>query len=141
MLEKRDIKSATTIVGQNYSKEYEALSILEIKDMFGKSSNTPVYYVAEDKEVIIGFAGYIQSLMDYNVYQIFWVNVTPDQQGKGIGKQLVARIIKEIKKNKNANIIQLTTSSPSFYKKHFGFKSFAKFHNKSHDLMMLSLER
>ena len=140
LLEKKDIKSAAKIVGQNYSKKYEQSSTLELTDMFAKTSNNPVYYVAEEKGVVVGFAGYIQSWMDYNIYQIFWVNVTPSLQRKGIGKQLVARVIKEIKKKKKVCLIQLTTSSPAYYKKQFGFKSLLKFQNKSYDLMVLSLE-
>jgi len=58
------------------------------------------------------------SWMDYNIYNIFWVNVSPIHQGKGIGTALIEKIIKIIKRKK-AKIILLTTSKPKFYSKKF----------------------
>jgi ribosomal protein S18 acetylase RimI-like enzyme len=125
LLEKKDIRACAAIVGVNYSKEYEISSEAELESMFSNAAVTPIYWVAEEKKEIVGFAGYIQSWMDYNVYQIFWVNVSPTYQRKGIGKKLVAKIISEIKKNKKAYLIQLTAtpSNAKYYRQHFGFKS------------------
>lgn len=145
LLKKEEVKTAAKIVGVNYSKEYEKSSTLEIKDMFGKSAVKPVYYAAEEKGKIVGFAGFIQSWMDYNIYQIFWVNVLPSEQGRGVGKMIVAKIITEIKKKKNANLILLTADekvkNDKYYKKHFGFKKLARFSDQTYQLMGLSLEK
>ena len=144
LLQKKDIRSAAKIVGLNYSLEYERKSTLELKDMFGHSAIKPVYYVAEDKKKIVDFAGFIQSWMDYNIYQIFWVNVLPEKQRQGIGKELVARIIKEIRKKKDAQLILLTadgnTKNEKYYQKYFGFKTIGLFDQKSYHLMSLLLE-
>ena len=145
LLKKSEIKDATRIVGINYSKEYQRSSTLEIKDMFGKSTIRPIYYVAENNGKIVGFAGFIQSWMDYSIYEIFWVNVHPDEQGKGIGKALVSKIITEIKKKKNAKLILLTAdknvNNDFYYKMNFEFKTLELFSNKQHHLMSLSLEK
>jgi N-acetylglutamate synthase-like GNAT family acetyltransferase len=144
LLKEKDIKNAARIVGINYSKKYERSATLELKAMFGSSPSKPKYYVAEANDKIVGFAGFIQSWMDYNIYQIFWVNVLPKEQGKNIGKDLVAKIISEIKKKKDANLILLTADAGvknnDYYRKNFGFKTLELFDKKSYHLMSLSLE-
>jgi ribosomal protein S18 acetylase RimI-like enzyme len=99
LMKKEDVITCAAIVGANYSKKYQKSSTFELLDMFNKISIKPTYFVAEEKEELVGFAGFIQSWMDYNIYQIFWVNVLPEWQGKGIGKALVAKIITEIRKS------------------------------------------
>lgn len=137
-LQPRDLKKASKIVGQNYSKKFEKASFKEMEAMFKNYVAKPHYIVAEDKDEIIGLAGYMQSWIDYNVYDIFWVNVTPSHQRKGIGFALVKRVIEIIKKKK-ASIILLTTSKPKFYAKKFKFKTLTKFKNNKYDLMSLKL--
>lgn len=145
LMEKQDLKKAVVIVGDNYNHKYDQSAALELKDMFGKSSIKPTYYVAEDQGEVIGFAGFIQSWMDYNIWQIFWVNVAPEKQRQGVGVKLVAKIISDIKKKKGANIIQLTADktngNEAYYKKKFGFKTLQTFHNDTYALMSLSLEK
>lgn len=138
LLQKKDIHQAATIVGKNYNKKYQRSSTLELKDMFGKSQVTPIYFVAEEKGKILGFAGFSQSWMDYSIWTIFWVNVLPNLQKQGIGKQLVVRVIKEIKKKKDAKLILLSAKIPDYYIKHFGFKTISKVDN-NYDLMSLSI--
>ncbi len=142
LLKPDEINRASRIVGKNYSKNYEQLAKKEFREMFGKSYGSPLYFVAKDKGNIVGVAGFIQSWMDYSVYEIFWVNILPERQKQGIGKEMVSRIICEIKKKKNAEVILLTANqevgNPTYYKKQFGFKSLQKF-GKSYQLMSLSL--
>ncbi|MFA6158453.1 MAG: GNAT family N-acetyltransferase [Candidatus Paceibacterota bacterium] len=141
LLTKRDVAAAAAIVGRNYSKEYEKSSTLEIQSMFGDSAVSPVYYGAEEGGQLVGFAGYIQSWMDYYIYQIFWVNVLPEFQGRGIGKKLVATLIDEIRKDKKAALIQITVTPENidFYKKHFDFKIIEPFGEPTEYLMSLNL--
>lgn len=142
LLKKNEVKEAAMIVGKNYSKEYKRLATLELKEMFHKAYSTPTYFVAEDKGKIVGFAGYIQSWMDYSVYELFWVNVLPRLQRQGIGKQLVYKIIQEIKRKKGAYLILLTADAavknPEYYEKNFGFKTSLLFSPKTYHLMTLS---
>jgi ribosomal protein S18 acetylase RimI-like enzyme len=145
LLKKSEIKTAAAIVGVNYSKKYELSCAKELRDMFGKAAIKPVYFVATEKGKIVGFAAFIQSWMDYSIYQIFWVNVLPEKQGQGIGKKLVARIIREIKKKKDACLILLTADAEKnnhlYYKQHYGFKTIEIFDRKKYQLMALSLEK
>lgn len=138
-LKECDIEQASKIVGKNYSKKYEKMSFMEMEAMYKNYVIKPKYVVAEEKGEIIGFAGYIQSWMDYNIYNIFWVNVAPSHQRKGIGSALVEKIIGIIKR-KNASMIILTTSKPKFYSKKFKFKTLDKFKDGKYDFMSLNLK-
>lgn len=139
LLKPDDIVKASKIVGQNYSKKYETLSHMEMEAMFKNHGIKPQYIVAEEKGEIIGFAGYKQSWMDYDIYNIFWVNVIKSHQNKGIGTDLIQKIIDIIKKKK-AKMILLTTDNPKFYSKKFKFKTLSKFKCDKHNLMALKLK-
>ncbi len=139
-IKQKEIKFASKIVGKNYSKEYEKIASKEIGEMFRNVITRPNYIVAEEKGEVLGFGGYIQSWMDYNVYHIFWVNVRPDKQRKGIGTAIVKKLI-EIINNKKAFMILLTTSKPKFYAKKFKFKTLVKFKNNKYNLMGLILRK
>ncbi|MDQ5949221.1 MAG: N-acetyltransferase protein [Patescibacteria group bacterium] len=138
-LQKKDIKICSEIVGKNYNNKYQRLSALELRDMFGTSQFKPLYYVAEEKGKILGFAGVMQSPMDYSVWHIFWVNVLPTEQKKGIGKKLVSKVIEVVKKKKDAHLILLTALIPEYYKQHFSFKTIDKI-DDSYDLMSLAIK-
>lgn len=144
LLEKKDVKHCSAIVGKNYSRKWQILAESDLESVFSDSLIKPVYWIAEDGGRIVGFAGYIHAWMDYNIYQICWVNVLPEFQGKGIGKKLVAKLISEIRKKKHAALIELTASTPNanYYKKHFGFKTVDTFKGSyPNHLMSLSLKK
>lgn len=137
LLRTNEVRVTASMVGKNYSREYELLARRELGDMFSsRGGPRPIYFVAEEQGRIVGFAGYIQSWMDYNIYQIFWVNVLPDHQRHGIGKMLVARLIQEIQKKKGAFLILLTADArkglPDYYARHFGFSTLQKFSPNYH---------
>jgi predicted N-acetyltransferase YhbS len=144
LLKPVDIKATAALIGRNYSKKYEYSAALELKDMFGASAIKPTYFVAVEDKKIIGLGGFMQSGMDYYLYEIFWVNVAPERQRQGIGKKIVERIIAEIKKKKGARAIILTADTlrgdQKYYKDNFKFKTIAKFDKNSEHIMFLSLE-
>lgn len=145
LLKKIDFDSVAEIVKLNYGEKYKKLAIIEVKEMFKKSSMPPKYYVVENQDKIIGFAGYNQSMIDYSIYQMFWVNVHPKWQKKGIGKLLVSKVINEIKKNKKSKLILLTADTTKgnevYYKKNFGFKIIQKLEEGQSLLMSLCLNK
>lgn len=142
-LEKKDIKGASEIVRRNYNTRYQRNSAREMRAMFGNPVIPPKYVVAEENGKIMGCGGYIQSWMDYNIYNIFWINVDPSRQRQGIGTKIVGHIIADIRKQKGADrkasTILLTTDKPGFYRKRFGFRTIERFKDKYHHLMCLEL--
>jgi N-acetylglutamate synthase-like GNAT family acetyltransferase len=138
-IKQNEIKSAVKILVENYSRKFEKAGTDEIREMFRNGTMKPEYIVAEDKGEIIGVAGYIQSWMDYNIYNIFWVNVLPLHQGKGIGTALIKKTIELISKKKSATTILLTTDKPGFYSKRFGFKTVTEYEGTHGKYKLMSL--
>ncbi|QQG40152.1 MAG: GNAT family N-acetyltransferase [Candidatus Aenigmatarchaeota archaeon] len=137
---KHEILKAARIVGLNYSKAFELAARREIKAAFKNPIIPPRYLVAEENGRMVGFAGFIQSWMDWHVYHIFWVNVEPTRQKEGIGTELIKRTIQEIKTKKGRNkasLILLTTTNVRFYER-FGFRTIYRL-SKKYSLMALRL--
>jgi N-acetylglutamate synthase-like GNAT family acetyltransferase len=144
-MQQHEIRAAARIIGRNYSLRYERNAISEMGAMYNNPIIPPKYFVAVEKEKIIGCGAYIQSWMDYNVYNIFWINVDPKYQNRGVGTKLVNRIISDIKAqrglDKRAEVVLLTTNKPEFYKRRFGFETLMQFERDTYDLMYLRLRR
>lgn len=140
-LKKEDIEEIVKIIEKNYDKFYANLCKKELKSLF-EFDLPQEYLVAIGKKRVLGFVGYSQSDIDYHVYEIFWVNVDPFFQNKGIGTELVKKVISNIKnekgENKYASMILLTARRPDFYRSKFGFKTIAKV-KLGKDLMALKV--
>ena len=74
---------------------------------------------------LVGYAGYQDTMINYDMYEFTWCNVDPSFQGLGIGRALVEKRI-ELVKLAGGRVILLTTTSPEVYK-HYGFKSLANY--------------
>ena len=141
-LRKQDIDAASAIVTRNYSPAYGRLARAEVAAMFDLSAvSRPTYYAAIEGNRLLGFAGYVVSWMDYEVANIFWVNVDPDHQKRGIGKLLINTLIAKAQKDKAINLVLLTTKTPAYYRKHFGFRTISKFGPNQDHLMELKVDR
>lgn len=141
-IKKSEIRQVSKIVELNYSKKYGKSSFDEITSAFSNKTCPPKYLVVEQNKNIIGVAGYGISWMDYGVYTMFWVNVTPEFQGKGIGTTLVGEVICKIKKSKYLGIpsklilITSTKKNTYFYNKKFKFKKLCKIKNGDGEYLM-----
>jgi len=141
LLEERDIDACAAIVGANYSEEYRKPSRDEIASMFSNAAIKPTYWVAESNKEVVGFGGYVQSWMDYGVYQIFWVNVPAQFQRRGIGRLLVNKLISEIRNKPESDLIQLTATekNATYYRKHLGFVRSIRINKTPEYLMYMKL--
>jgi GNAT superfamily N-acetyltransferase len=144
LLEKNEVNSVLKIVGKNYSEKWALASKPEIFAMFNHKTLNPRYFVVEDNNIIIGFGGYCTSWMDYNLREIFWINVLPEFQKKGVGRFLVNGIIEQIRRDKTsldykAKLVILTCKDylVPFYKS-FGFRKILSF-SKNRFLMGMKL--
>lgn len=125
-----DIKSASKIAGENHGKKYEKLAFLELEAMFKSCAVIPEFFVVEKSGQIVAFGGYIQSWFDYDIYEMFWVNVKLEYQRQGIGTALVKKIVSVVRKKK-AKLLIISAAKPDYYSKKFGFKTVSKIGKQS----------
>jgi len=137
---KEDIRKMFEILKINNPKYPKKLAFQELNEMFSKSFLKPTYIVAEEKEEIVVFGGFILSWVDNMVFNIFWVNTNPRYKNKGVGSKLVEDLINRINETKRikAKMILISTKIPIFYKK-FGFKKITSTYDRDYVLMSLNL--
>lgn len=80
------------------------------------------YYVAEnDQKELLGFASYgMNRIKDLNCnLELYTIYVKSSEQGNGIGKKLLARILDQLSSTENAIIVSVFDDNPfkSFYLK------------------------
>ncbi|MBI1969606.1 GNAT family N-acetyltransferase [Candidatus Woesearchaeota archaeon] len=141
LAKQKDIPVLVRIVRNNYSQDYAFRSRKELLAMFYNKAFQPQYIVAEKDKNIVGFGGYVQSPMDYSIYEIFWVNIKQGFQRQGIGTVIVRHLLRKIQKMKGkdkARMVVLTTRSPAFYKK-FGFKTACRLKSREGNSYFMSL--
>lgn len=133
-LKKTEIPRILNLVAEHYPKSYQKVASRDIQAMFTGIGNKPSYLAAEEKGVVIGFGGYCESWMDTGVCEVFWINVTNNAQGKGVGTEIVLRLLKKIKQ-KNYKTILLTTTLPQFYIR-LGFKELHRIPRSKYVIMI-----
>ena len=139
-LKQEDISALAEVVWQNYrSEQYRQSALVDLNEAFSAGPYTPTYFVADDAGVPVGFAGCMQSWMDNDVYEVFWVAVAPGRQKQGIGKKLVAAAI-AFAIERHGRLIILTAPAPDYYAANFGFKLLERLPGRTDALMSLSLE-
>lgn len=132
-----DIASCLDIVKQNYPSEKDKFwqNILpnDLSDILNKKYPSECLILTKD-EITIGFGCYVEDKKQKNIYTLTWINILPAEQRKGIGKQLVSELEKDIKKNNRQQVhIVLETDKPDFYKK-LNYITFHK--NNKNDIMI-----
>lgn len=137
---KKDVPRMLKLIVLNNPRYNKKRASKELKEMFSKILHKPKYLLAEENSDIVAFGGYISSWVDDNVYNLFWINVHPKSQNKGIGTKLVKNLIKEIKKEKDprAKLITISTKKPAFYRK-MGFKKISPKYDGDYLLMGIKI--
>lgn len=122
VLREDEIDAAADLMAANYSDhpEYRKKARREIASMFVDHPVQPKFVVAVEGEELLGFAGVAPSWFDYGVWEIMWVNVRQEHQGKGIGTRLVEKLI-QIARAADRKMIVLSCTAPAFYER-FGFR-------------------
>lgn len=130
-LELKDIPRLVELGKVNFP-EYGNLDIsmedelmLAFKDSYwGK----PTYIVIIDYGKVLGCVGYCLSSLDYNCYELFWVNIDPEYQNEGLGSYLVTSVVKDyIQKEKSCKkdltiLLSCKITLASFYNR-LGFNT------------------
>lgn len=137
LFEQRDIPVTKEIVVLNWGDEIGNKWPFEARDMFSDAYYRPTYYVAEQNGMIVGFCGWNFSWKAYDIYDLSWINVAPKNQGQGIGKQMMAKMLSELSAI-GAQAIYLATQTPKYYRR-FGFKVIDMYDNRTRYVMSIVL--
>lgn len=120
---KRDLAAAVAIVAQNYADPgYAAAAQDEVGAAFSRRAGRPSFVAAVSDGALVGFAGFAQSWMAWDIYELAWVNVAPSHQRRGIGRRLVDESLRQIGDKDGAELVQLRTALSEFYRVNFGFE-------------------
>jgi ribosomal protein S18 acetylase RimI-like enzyme len=90
----------------------------EVIDIYLKDPINSGYYilVAEYDSSLAGYIEYGDTPLTKGTWDIYWMAVEPQQQGKGIGKVLIAAAESDIKKRQGRLILIETSSKPQYEK-------------------------
>lgn len=125
-----DFNACLSIFQENYPDVYSPNDLrIDISDVLNKAYASD-FLVALRDDIIIGFG--CQHIKKPNLFRISWVNITPKEQGKGIGRDLVLELEKIVRiQNKQFFQIILETDKPIFYNK-LGYTTHSQDGNKCH---------
>ncbi len=121
-----DISECVEIYKLNYPNDSQEW-INSLKHELNQGFNTfqftlPRYFVSIIEGKIVGFAGYSDVGFDADIFSLLWCNVHPDFKGKGIGKKLTERRIKEITDEGGKKILSSQAKSVKWHLERFGFE-------------------
>lgn len=124
-----ELEACVDIVADNYGPKLAKAAKQEIMQFDNHldydSPIRPSFMIAKQRKTVVGFAGYAPSWMDYGIYEVFWVNVTPILQRTGIGTKLMHAVITAIRGLPKSKAIVLSTSLERYYEG-FGFETVTK---------------
>jgi GNAT superfamily N-acetyltransferase len=107
-------------------KQYETMREEFLMGLEKEHWGRPNYFVCEIDGIIVGMAGYVQSWLDWDTYEFFWLSVRKGHYGKGIGKALVEyrenEVIKKAAFKDDITILFSCTNSVIDYHKRNGYK-------------------
>jgi ribosomal protein S18 acetylase RimI-like enzyme len=117
-----DIEEAALIVRQNWGEGLYYNSILEMREMFGAARWKPHYIVTTVGDKVVAYAGFKVSWLLWNIWELIWINVLPEYQGRGVGKLLTEKRLQILHDEEDAKLIMLMTQKSTFFTQ-FGFKT------------------
>lgn len=134
-----DVAACFEIVGLNWGAAIAKAFLGEVRHAFMPHLlYHPTYYVYIHKNKIVGFAGVMPSLRMMHIWDLVWVNVDPFHQANGVGRKLIKRCIKEVKR-KDGAVIHLMTREVNFFKKQ-GFSDLHHYHWGKGDWHLMGLQ-
>ena len=116
-LVRADIAACRGIVAKNWDYETAFRFSNEVEHCWSNMDSPPIYYVAEYRGKIIGFAGMIPSWLMFGVWEFIWINILPEHQKFGVGKQLMEHRIREVLRQ-DGRLILAMTKEVDYFKQH-----------------------
>ena len=108
-------------------KPIEIVALREVLDDFHATNHANNHHavLVEENGEILAFAYYGPAPMTDRTWQLWWIAVRKDQQGRGVGGQLLRVVEDDIRSNRNGRVLFIETGSlphyeltRAFYRKH-----------------------
>lgn len=105
----------------------EIVALREVLDDFYAKNYADDHHaiVLEENGEILGFAYYAPAEMTDRTWQLYWIVVRKDQQGRGVGGRLLRYVEDDLRNHRNARLLLIETGSVphyeltrAFYRKH-----------------------
>ncbi len=103
------------------SPEFKPAEVVVAEEVIDSYLDDPLYsgyniLVAKIGSIVAGYLCYGPTPLTESTWDIYWMAVTPDRQGKGIGSSLLELAEKNIIKTKGRLVIIETSSTPLYQK-------------------------
>jgi len=130
-LEISDIDYCIKMTIDSFGDEYPENQFYSIRDEFLESFEDdwwgrPKYFVATIDDKIVGMSGYVQSWLDWDTFEFFWLSVDKSFKGKGIGKFLTEYLENQVNQfssiKKDITILFSCTKNVVSYHEKNGYK-------------------
>jgi len=97
---------------------FEVVVAEELLDAFLESPLESGYFilVAEIEKAVAGYVCYGQTPLTQSTWDIYWIAVDRNRQGKGIGRDLMAATEKNIRDRGGRLVVVETSSKPNYNK-------------------------
>lgn len=92
-----------------------AIELVDIYLTNHQQKDYDIYSAVDDKQNLLGYICIGPTPLTYGTYDLYWIAVDPDYQGKGIGKKLLSFAENKVKQN-NGRLIVIETSSQEKYR-------------------------
>jgi GNAT superfamily N-acetyltransferase len=98
-------------------KPIEIVALREVLDDFHAVNHADNHHaiLLEDNGVAVGFAYYAPAPMTDQTWQLWWIAVRKDQQGKGVGSRLLHHVETEIRTRHQGRLLFIETGSVPHY--------------------------
>jgi GNAT superfamily N-acetyltransferase len=98
-------------------KPLEIAALREVFDDFHATHHADNHHVItfEDDGEIVGFAYYAPVTMTEGTWQLYWIAVRKDRQGRGVGGQLLRHVEDDIRANHVGRVLFIETGSLPHY--------------------------
>ena len=98
-------------------KPIEIVALREVLDDFYATNHADDHHAIalEENSVIVGFAYYGPVPMTEGTWQLWWIAVRKDQQGRGVGGQLLRHVENDIRANRRGRVLFIETGSMAHY--------------------------
>jgi len=98
-------------------KPIEIVALREVLDDFHAIHHADNHYaiLVEENDAVLGFAYYGFVPMTEGTWQLWWIAVRKDQQGKGVGSRLLRHVEDDIRTKRHGRLLFVETGSVPHY--------------------------